>query len=116
MSLSARIIGTLIAATTVAAITGASFLVAALDGNWLAFLAGAVLLLVLSLAAFVLLGLSGSAMVAASEGAEDRTSDAYQELVEGLHRLDRDGGISNPEEYITHPYGDPNCDRDRRAS
>jgi hypothetical protein len=77
VSLSARIIGALIAATALAAITGATLLVASLDGNWKAFLAVVVVLLVVCAVAFVLLAFFGSAMVAASEAAEDRTPDGY---------------------------------------
>jgi hypothetical protein len=85
MSRSARITATAIAVTTAASLVGAAVLTGVLGGNWLAVLAIGVALCVLSLAAFLLLAISGSAMVAASDAAEDLTPD----LLPGYDDRDR---------------------------
>jgi hypothetical protein len=90
---SARIAAIALAAVDVFAIGGASVLVGALGGNWLAVLATAVALLVLSAIAFVLLAMQGK------ESADDPTDEG-------------------PEILATYPDGEPKGydDRDRWAS
>ena len=93
MSRSSRMAAIAIAVVDVVAIGGASVLVGALGGNWLAVLATAVALLVLSAIAFVLLAMQGK------ESADDPTEDG-------------------PEILATRPFGEPEeyDDRNRWAS